>query len=68
MSNTVSILAAQIPDVPAAPTTVFNDAADTLTINWVAPDARGSPIISYEIYFRQADETTFTLQLTDCNG
>lgn len=52
MSNEVAILAAQVPDVPEAPVTSFDANADTVIVDWIAPNNRGSPITSYSIYFR----------------
>jgi hypothetical protein len=65
-SNTVTILAAQIPAQPAAPTTSF--AADYITVSWVAPDNGGTEITSYTIYIRESDEQTFSVHLGDCDG
>jgi hypothetical protein len=67
-SNEVTILAAQIPDTPLAPTTSFDAAADTVTVVWLSPDNGGSPITSYMIYFIESDGFTYTTQLTDCDG
>lgn len=68
MSNEIAVLAAQIPDVPQAPVTSFDASADTVIVDWIAPDARGSPITSYTIYLREVDGTTYSLELTDCDG
>jgi len=38
-----------------------------VTVNWVAPDARGSPITAYTIEFKGADGLYYA-QLTDCDG
>jgi hypothetical protein len=46
-SNKVSILAAEKPAKPAAPTTVIS--GSNVMIDWVAPNDNGSPIISYSI-------------------
>jgi hypothetical protein len=54
--------------VPEAPVTSFDASADTVTVDWIAPNDRGSPIIAYTIYFREVDGTTYTVQTTDCNG
>lgn len=67
-SNEVSILAAQIPAVPAAPTTEFVAASDAVVVSWVAPDNGGSPIISYTILIRESDGVTYTTELGDCDG
>ena len=44
-SNTVSILAAQVPDKPESPFTVIEDT--NLRVSWLAPNNRGSVIDSY---------------------
>lgn len=64
---TVSILAAQIPDVPGVPTTVVS--GSNVIISWAAPIFDGaSPLTSYTILIRQSDEVTYSTQLTNCNG
>jgi len=64
-SETVSILAAQIPDKPVAPTTVFD--RTTVVISWTAPFDQGSEITGYQVFIRESDEVTFTEDLTNCN-
>jgi len=64
----VSILAAQIPAVPATPVTTWYRESDEVVVSWVAPDNGGSPITSYTIYIRQSDGTTYTTELTYCDG
>jgi len=44
----ISILAAQIPDIPLAPTTTISDRWNVV-IDWIAPYNGGSPITSYTI-------------------
>lgn len=46
-SNTVAILAAQIPDTPAAPTTTIN--GDYVDITWPEVFAQGSVITEFNI-------------------
>lgn len=48
-SETVTILAAQIPDAPISPATFFDE--PNVVAYWTAPDARGSAILGYRIYF-----------------
>jgi hypothetical protein len=55
MSNLVSILAAQIPNVPAAPITSFSNGV--VQITWTAPDSGGSAIILYSITIQKSDGT-----------
>ena len=64
-SNKVSILAAEKPAKPAAPTTVIS--GSNVMIDWVAPNANGSPITSYLITIKQFDGV-FTTELVGCNG
>jgi len=52
-SNELNILAAQIPDAPQRPFTIF--AADKLNITWNMPYSRGSPILGYKVYIIKSD-------------
>jgi hypothetical protein len=61
-----SILAAQLPDQPSAPTTAID--GDNVVITWALTDYRGSPITSYTIKIRESDELTFTETLPTCDG
>ncbi len=65
-SSSVSILAAQVPDTPSAPTTTIE--GNFVKIAWTAPFAEGSPITAYLITLRQSDSTTFSLELSNCDG
>ena len=65
-STPVSILAAQGPDTPAAPSTSF--IGDWLVVDWTAPASGGSPITAYRIQIRHADEVTYSEELTSCDG
>jgi len=65
-SQEVLITAAKVPAKPAPPTTTFQ--RETVLIDWVAPDAGGSPIKGYRIFVRQNDGVTFTLELDNCDG
>jgi hypothetical protein len=66
-SSPVSILAAQIPDVPLAPTTTISDRWNVV-INWVAPYNGGTPITSYTIEIRTKDSSIYFIDSLDCNG
>jgi hypothetical protein len=77
-SEELIVLAAQIPDVPTAATTEFIPQStspiedfqlygDLVKASWTAPDARGSPISAYTVYFRAADGSFLTL-LDECDG
>jgi hypothetical protein len=46
-SNVVSILAAQVPAQPLAPTTTWSP--DNVIVTWSAPDSGGSPITGYSV-------------------
>jgi len=61
-----SILAAQVPDRPAAPTTSLS--GTSLTVTWVAPDDRGKAIDEYTITILKSDLSTYSLELNDCDG
>lgn len=65
MSNTVSILAAQIPEIPAAPTTTFD--SGVVTISWTPPDNGGSEIILYSVTIQKSDGE-FLATATYCDG
>lgn len=58
-SPLVTILAAQIPDVPAAPTTSFSMSTGQVTIDWDAPDYGGSVITSYTVLIARFDNATY---------
>jgi len=65
------ILAAREPDVPdlpgvPAPTTKIS--GSNIIVTWSKPYYGGSSITSYVIQFRQNDNTTFTVDLVDCDG
>ena len=49
-SEPAVILAGQIPDKPIVTRTVVT--GSTVTIEWVAPNNRGSPILNYTITIR----------------
>jgi hypothetical protein len=62
----LEILAGQIPDKPD-PALSEVDGSD-VKISWVAPDDGGSEILGYRVYIRTDDLSTYTLELTNCNG
>lgn len=64
-SEPVAILAAQIPDRPAAPVTTFD--RTVVIIDWAAPFSQGSPITGYKVLIRHADGATFSEDLTNCD-
>lgn len=65
-SSEVSILAAQIPDQPEAPTTSIS--GDSVVVSWQLPDNRGSPITAYTVRVRESDSLTFTEDALNCGG
>jgi hypothetical protein len=64
-SNTLSVLTAQVPAQPVAPTTTWNP--DSVVVNWVSPDNGGSAITGYTISIRQSDSSTFSVDSTNCD-
>lgn len=70
-SDPITILAAQIPDQPEAPTTSIVPVSflnDNLRIEWLAPNNRGYHITSYIIKIRTSDGVSFTEDVVDCDG
>ncbi len=65
-SASISILAAQIPGTPQAPTTT--SIGKNIQISWSAPDDGGALIIAYAIYIQQVDGQSYSLNLQYCNG
>ncbi len=63
----MTILAAQIPDIPAEPTTTISDRWNVI-IGWSAPYNGGAPITSYTIEIRTSDVTIYRTDLSDCDG
>jgi hypothetical protein len=66
VSNEIEVLTAQIPDQPEIPVTSF--ANDVFTVTWVAPASNGNVISKYSVLIRQSDGTTYSEELTDCDG
>ena len=60
-SDTVTILAAQVPGKPNAPTTVWSP--DDVVVSWTKPDNGGSPVTGYRVLMRQSDGLTFSEEL-----
>ena len=65
LSSTIIVLTAQPPAKPISPTTVWSP--DNVIISWTSPDNGGSPITGYTVTIRQADGSTFTSDLTNCD-
>lgn len=62
----MTVLAAETPATPSAPSTVVN--GNFVDITWSAPDNRGSEITSYITRIRTSDGVTFMEDLTNCDG
>jgi len=65
-SNEISALAAQPPDKPNAPATVWSN--DYIYVFWAAPEDNGAEITSYTILIRGSDLVTYYTELTSCDG
>ncbi len=65
-SASIKINAGQRPDKPVVKSTSVT--GSTVTIEWYAPNDRGSAITSYNITIRQSDNLTYSEDLTDCDG
>ena len=64
-SDIVSIVTAQPPAQPTAPSTTWNP--DDVVISWTSPDSGGSTITGYKVSIRQSDTTTYTVDATNCD-
>ena len=60
----MSILTAQVPAKPTAPTTTWSTSTDSVMVGWTAPDNGGSAIISYRVLIRQSDLQTYAAETT----
>lgn len=58
LSSSISILAAQIPAQPVAPTTVISGL--NVLVRWIAPDNGGSQITAYLVQLQKSDGTFTT--------
>jgi hypothetical protein len=65
-STVLTVLAAQVPSQPAAPSTTF--LTNTVQISWSPPATGGSAITGYYIYIRESDGVSYSLELQDCDG
>jgi titin len=74
-SNTLEVLAAQVPDQPEAPVTEWvqdeanpdDENTSTVKVSWVAPDNGGSPITGYRVSFRHSDLASYSEELVSCD-
>ena len=65
-SNTLTELAAYIPEIPVSVTTEMD--GSQVKVLWTLPSANGSPITAYKIFVQEIDTGTFTQESTDCVG
>lgn len=65
-SSDLSILVASPPDQVEAPTTARF--TDSVVVTWLAPYDGSTQITSYTVSFLGADGTTYSEELTDCDG
>ena len=66
LSAHITILAAQVPDIPLQPTTEISDKFN-VKILWSAPYSGGTSITGYKILIRTADVSVYAL-IEECNG
>jgi hypothetical protein len=64
-SDEISVLAAQMPNKPLAPTLQLVD--DDLKVSWTAPFNGGSPITGYRIYLRKLNGA-YIQDFSHCDG
>jgi hypothetical protein len=65
-SASVEILAAEEPSQPETPTTVLD--GTNILISWKTPFNQGSPIDYYKIHIRHNDNSSYSLDLANCDG
>lgn len=65
-SEAKSILAAQQPDTPLAPTSSIE--GSSVKFEWQEPFTGGSQITAYTIKIRLQDGISFMSELANCNG
>lgn len=66
VSDPLTILCAQPPDQPTSPVT--SESASNVILTWDAPWNGGSDILSYTISFQHSDLTTYSEDVTICDG
>lgn len=66
-TSAFSIVAANVPSQPAAPTTALDGGQTNAIVTWTLPFNGGSPITSYKVYIQAAD-LTWQQDNTNCNG
>jgi hypothetical protein len=66
-SSAFSIVAANVPSQPAAPTTALEGGQTNVIVSWTLPFNGGSSITAYKVYVQAAD-LTWQQDNTNCNG
>lgn len=66
LSDSVTVLCAQLPGVTAAPTTV--SVGSNVVISWSAPDDGGTSILAYGIVIQLSDGLYYAADLANCDG
>lgn len=64
-SSILTIIAAEIPTTPVAPSTQINGA--NVLISWTKPNSNGNDLTGYSVYIQKKD-TTWALDLVNCDG
>lgn len=67
-SDTLSLLAAYIPEVPTTITTSIDYQTSTVRFAWVLPSDNGSPITSFKVYVSDNTQSQYILESSDCVG
>jgi hypothetical protein len=65
-SSSLTVLAAQISDVPAAPTTTISGAF--IIVTWTAPYNGATAITAYSITIKTSDGVSYLADEINCNG
>lgn len=65
-SETITLLCAYIPTVPTNVITSIE--ATLIKIQWTLGSENGSPITKYQVFIRESDDSTYTLENVDCDG
>lgn len=60
------MLLAQVPDQPTNVMTELE--IDSFVVSWTAPSDGGSAITAYQILLQTSDGTTYSENLTNCDG
>jgi hypothetical protein len=63
-SSALTVIAAQEPLTPSAPTKVSGDETQ-ITIGWTAPNSRGTPITGYEVWWNGGGSGSVFSKLAD---